>query len=76
MSASQLSMFEPDAAEAARLVDGYLRSAHRSAELAERFDLLCMPGLARAADREAGQAIEAAATLASYCDLLDLAGLQ
>lgn len=71
---AQLSMFEPDAAEAARLVDGYLKAAQRAADAADRFDLLQMRGLAVAAERSMLEAVHAASVLAIYADLLELAG--
>lgn len=70
----QLSMFEPSADEAARLVEGYLKSAERHAALADRFELLQMTGLERAAERSMFHDVEQAQTLAIYADFLQLSG--
>jgi hypothetical protein len=73
-ASAQLAMFEPNADEATRLVDGYLKSAERHAVLADRFDLLQMPALAKQSERAMFHDVAQAETLASYVELLQLSG--
>lgn len=72
----QLALFEPSRDEALRLVEGWLKAAQRSADSADRFDTLCMPGLAATADAATVQAVAQATVLAIYVDLLEVAGVE
>jgi hypothetical protein len=74
MSAAQLSMFEPDSAEAVRLLLSYMREAQHHEDTAERFALLQMPGAAARAHRLRQVAEESALVLAIYLDLEQQAG--
>lgn len=73
-AADQLPLFEPDPADAARLLAGYIREAELAAGRADRFDLLQMGGAAAQADRATASAIESATVCAIYLDLLQAAG--
>jgi hypothetical protein len=67
---AQLQMFEPDATSAYALMAGYLREAAQAAAMADKFDLLQMPGAVRVSERRIAEAIESALVLALYLDFL------
>jgi hypothetical protein len=72
---SQLSMFEPEGAEAVNLLRGHLSEAKRHRDRVEYFEVLCMPGAARREAAMAEQAEAAAFILAVLLDLEAEAGL-
>lgn len=74
-AAAQLSMFEPEGAEALALLNAHVREAQRHFAAEVRFELLMMPGAARRAEAMAEEATKAALVLAVLLDLEAEAGL-
>lgn len=74
-AADQLSLFEPDGAEALALLRKHLAEAERYAKQVAMFDALLMPGASRLAHAESCAAMQRALSLAIFLDLLREAGL-
>ena len=73
-AAAQLSMFEPEAADATALLLQYMRAANAEADRVERFALLQMHGAAAQAQRAMEAAVQNANAMAFYLDLLEASG--
>lgn len=73
-AADQLALFDPDGADAMRLLNAYIRQAEMHAKQADHFELLGMPGAEARADALMNEALRAAHVFAAYLDLLGLAG--
>lgn len=71
-AADQLAMFEPDAWDAVRLLETYIKSARLQCAAAERFELLGMQAAASRMDRAAVDSADSALVLATYLDLLEV----
>ncbi|MET3177084.1 hypothetical protein [Variovorax sp. UC74_104] len=74
-AAAQLSMFEPEGAEAVNLLRSHLAEAKRHRDRVEYFEVLRMPGAARRETVMAEQAEASAFVLAVLLDLEAEAGL-
>jgi hypothetical protein len=70
----QLTLFEPDASDALRLLRGYVGEVEMHMKQADRFELLQMPGAAARSDALASEAARSALVLAFYLDLLRESG--
>lgn len=72
---AQLSMFEPEGAEAMQLLQKHLREAEHHLSMADRFELLGMAGAVRRAEAQADDATSSALVLALLLDIEREAGL-
>lgn len=73
--AAQLSMFEPEGAQAVNLLRAHLSEANRHRDRVEYYEVLRMPGAARRETALAEQAEASALVLAILLDLEAEAGL-
>jgi hypothetical protein len=71
----QLSMFEPEGAEALALLQRYLRETEQHLNMSDRMELLGMPGASDRAHRLAEESARAALSLAMLLDFEREAGL-
>jgi hypothetical protein len=65
----QLALFEPEGAEAQRLLSKYLVDADRHARCADRYELLGMHGAANLAESRMFEAVQHAQLFALLLDL-------
>jgi len=72
---AQLEMFEPDATDALKLLQSYMKDAECCCDLADRMELFGMAGAVVQAERQAAIATQSALHLAVFLDLLELSGV-